>query len=154
MLNWVFVSEVLQRLTAWGCLGILIEHCFTGFKALYQHKWTAPTKSNLPIFFVYGIGGTLLELLDWSLSWNIFLKAIPMTLLIYLIEFGFGLLFKKIYGRCFWKYTRSDTDEEIHRFSIMGLIRLDYVQYWYILSVFFMYVSPKLKIIINTISRF
>ncbi len=153
MLSWSFISEILQRLTAWGLLGILTEHFFTGFKSLANGKWDAPTKSNLPIFFVYGIGGTLLELLDWAIPWNIFLKAIPMTFLIYFIEFGFGLLSKKIYGRCFWKYTKSDTDEEIHRFSIMGLIRLDYALYWYGLSVFFMQVSPKLKHIINTITQ-
>ncbi len=153
MVSWSFVVEVLQRLAAWGLLGILTEHFFTGFKALSQGRWDAPTKSNLPVFFVYGIGGTILELLDWSLSWHILLKAVPMTVAIFAIEFLFGLLSIKLYGRCFWKYTKSDSSEEIHRFSIMGLIRLDYVQYWYLLSVFFMYISPRLKLTINAISR-
>ncbi len=152
MITLHFFNQALQRLAAWGLLGILTEHWFTGLKALSQGRWDAPTKSNLPVFFVYGIGGTLLELLDWSLSWNIFLKAIPMTLAIFVIEFLFGLLSIKIYGRCFWKYTKSDTSEEIHRFSIMGLIRLDYALFWYILSVGFMYIGPSIKHVINTIS--
>ncbi len=147
-----FLSQVLQRLTVWGMLGILTEHWFTGIKALSQGRWDAPTKSNLPIFFVYGIGGTLLELLDWSLSWNIFLKAVPMTFAIFAIEFLFGLLSLKVYGRCFWKYTKSDTSEETHRFSIMGLIRLDYALFWYVLAVGFMYIGPSIKHLINTIS--
>lgn len=150
-LEWFF--EGLQRLTAFGFLGLLIEVIFTGGKSLFYRRWDAPAKTNLPIFFVYGFGGMILEAINEYIGWSIWFKAIPITLAIFAIEFLTGLLFKVIYGRCFWKYTVSETSEEVHKFSVMGLIRVDYFPFWYTVSVLFIHFSPKLKLIINHMSR-
>jgi len=143
----------LQRLAAFGCLGFIIEVIFTGSKSVLRGHYDAPARTYLPCFFVYGTGGMLLEKLDSTISWNIFLKAIPFTGAIFAVEFIFGLVLIQWLGLRLWKYTIEETGEEIHRFSILGLVRVDYAVYWYGLSVLFIYFSPRIKVFMNVLSR-
>lgn len=151
-----------QKFIAYGSLGLLVEVVFTGIHAFFFLKSkNAYGRVSLWMFPVWGSGALILEQIrDWSdtnpnLWWHITLRAILLTVVIYILEFVWGLFFEyfPITKRCVWKYMDPKTHEKVHRFSIMGLIRLDYAIYWYALAIIFDVFSPKFRVVLNTMSR-
>lgn len=117
----------------YGCIGVLIENLFTGLHTLiFQKNLRATTQSYLWMWFIYGIAGLGLGYINRGLTG--FLFVLVAVAYIYTIEFGSGWLLKKLLGRCPWEYGAT-------RFSIMGLIRLDYIPFWLVLAVGFNHLS-------------
>jgi len=149
---WYWLLDILQRVVAFGSLGMLVENFYTGISSLKKKHWDAPCRTYLWMFFIYGAGGLLLEKLhDW-LTLNHFLAALLFTVVIFTIEFSAGWLIERLTGKCPWKYV-DDSGVKVHKRSIMGLIRLDYAPLWYGLALAFDLYSDRIKHILNAISR-
>lgn len=140
---------------AFGCLGILVEVVFTGLHNLLVKKdIRAISRTYLWMFPIYGAGGTLLEYTRQLLGdTNFILRALLYTVLIFGMEFFWGAVLQALLGKCPWKYMDPDNDTIVHRFSVMGFIRLDYMPYWFLLSVLFDSSSSTIQAVINGASR-
>lgn len=113
----------------YGSLGLLIETIFTGLHSLIiERNPRGVCTTYLPMFPLWGIGGLFFQFLHQYLSgfWFVLL----MTPIIFLFEFSFGFLYQKIFGRKLWDYGNA-------RYGVAGLIRLDYLPFWLLLSIGF-----------------
>ena len=147
------MHEVLQRFVAFGMLGLLIENLFTGLWQIVHGDFTGRTKSYLWMFIIYGIGGLSIELISSLTHYNIFIKAVLDTIFIYFLEFTSGWTTEFIFGKCLWKYMDPKSETEVHRRSIMGMVRYDYCLLWYGLAVVFELYGQKFATYINMLSR-
>lgn len=151
------ILTLLQRALAFGCVGLLVEVFFTGIHSAVIHRnKTAQAKTYLWMLPIYGVAGVVLQWESNALGLfgiNLFVRGIVHVAVIYLIEFSAGLILHKILGRCPWKYVNHSTSEEVHKFSIMGFVRLDYVFYWYGLALLFDKYSGKISTIIDLASK-
>jgi hypothetical protein len=145
----------VQRLIAFGGLGLLVEVFFTGVHSLIiKRDLRAPAKTYLWMFPIYGLGGALLEhVTALSSDYHLLIRSGLLTLFIFAMEFFWGGVLHFLLGRCPWKYTDPHNDHLIHKFSIMGLIRLDYAPYWFLLALLFDYSSGAIQAMINGASR-
>lgn len=146
---------LLQRLIAFGCLGILVEVLFTGVHSLLIKKdLRAPSRTYLWMMPIYGLGGAVLEYAnEINASSSIWWRGWISTLLIFMIEFLCGGLLQILIGKCPWKYLDPINENVVHKLSVMGLIRIDYAPYWYILAVLFDYSSGTIQAVLNGASR-
>jgi uncharacterized membrane protein len=140
--------EVLRNLFIYGILGILTEVLFTGIKSLIEKNWRATSQTYLWMGPIYALGGLTLKFIHDSVvvSHNIYINALLLAFmfyvpLIYGFEFLSGWLLEKIIGRVPWEYGPG-------RFTIIGLIRLDYAPFWFLLALCF----EPITIILNKIS--
>jgi len=147
----------IQRFIAFASLGLLVEVLFTGAHSfLVLKNKSAQAKTYLWMIPIYGIGGILLQInrdVLVSIGVPLLLRAVVHVVIIYIIEFLSGLSLHYLIGKCPWKYVVSDTREEIHRFSIMGFVRVDYALFWYILALFFDGYSNRISDIIDRMSQ-
>lgn len=138
--------EMLQRVVAYGCLGVLVEVIFTGIRSILRGNWNATGTSYLWMFLIYGAGGLLLETTHNILNWPGPVAALVYVVEIYMIEFSSGYLIKHWTGKIPWDYGAG-------KYTIMGLVRLDYAGFWYILSLAAHYLHPYIIKAVNMWSR-
>ncbi|MBI2058687.1 MAG: hypothetical protein HYT87_02870 [Nitrospirae bacterium] len=70
-------------------------------------------------------------------SWPTLVRVVITASYFYALEFGFGLLFKGLLGRCPWDYSYS-------RWSFLGVIRWDYAPSWLALAFGIDHFWPKI----------
>lgn len=144
--------QLLRDVIAYACLGLLVEVVFTGISSGISGDRRLTSKTYLWMIPVYGFGGVIItEIISYLSTWHILVRSIVVTIAIYTIEFTSGLVLQRLIGRCPWQYT--DKHGRIHRNSVLGLIRLDYVLFWYILAATFDHFSERIRMSINYISR-
>lgn len=137
---------LLQHALVYGCLGLLVEVLFTGIKRLLSgHKDGAGT-TYIYMLPIYGLGGVLLEATHQLIPWPMPFITIIYVVEIYLVEFTSGYALKKWLGRCPWDYGKG-------KYTIMGLIRLDYWFFWYCLCLFAHTLHPVMFKIVNAIFK-
>jgi Putative ABC-transporter type IV len=110
----------------------VLEVCFTGAgRALLQKDRSGTATTYLWMHPIYGATALGLEFLHDRLR---FLprpvRGLAYTAVIFGAEFSTGWLLRKGLGRCPWDYGR-------HRWSVKGLIRLDYAPFWYATGLLF-----------------
>lgn len=120
---------LLQQFFAFGCIGILIEHFFTGIWSVIHGDRRATTTSYLWSFPIYGLGGLQLQWLH-DLGWHPILLALIYVPVIYVNEFIWGFALDKILGKCPWHYGRG-------KHTIMGYVHLYYAPFWFVLGLAF-----------------
>lgn len=136
--------ELLQRVFSYGCLGLLVEVFFTGAVSLYRRNWRATSQTYLWMLPIYGLGGVALEAVQNTLQWHWVAMAFVYVPLIFAFEFVSGWILKKLIGRCPWDYGNS-------RYSVMGLIRLDYAPFWLLVALIFHPVSVGLGSVLKVL---
>jgi hypothetical protein len=104
----------------------VVEVCFTGMHAaLFEKDNHATAKTYLWMHPIYGVTALGLEFLHDRLR---FLprpvRALAYTAVIFGAEFATGWLLRRALGRCPWDYQQRG-------WSVKGLVRLDYVPFWY-----------------------
>lgn len=129
--------RLLRNILIFGVIGLLIEIMFTGIKSLAVGDWKAVGQTYLWMFPIYGVGGITLSLLRDSvrIASNRYANAALMALLIYVpiifgMEFLAGWTLLKVIGTVPWQYGPGT-------FTVMGLIRLDYAPFWFLLALLF-----------------
>jgi uncharacterized membrane protein len=93
---------------------------------------------------VYGLGGVFFEWIH-TFHWYWAINAFAFFCLIYVIEFFVGYLLERLLGKCPWDYGRG-------RYTIMGLVRIDYAPFWLALALAFEFALPHLEKLIAAIS--
>lgn len=102
----------------------------------------------------YRLGGIALEISkELMCDIPLLLRAAGMTIIIYTIEFVSGAVLHLLIGKCPWKYVNPSNHTEVHKLSILGFVRIDYIPYWYILSLLFDLSSSKIQAVINEASK-
>ncbi|AKF83964.1 Putative ABC-transporter type IV [Myxococcus fulvus] len=122
---------MLSRFLLYGCTGWVLEVLFTGANAALRRDRSATAQTYLWMHPIYG--GTALALEEVSARLKPLprpVRALAYTALIFGAEYATGWLLKKVLGRCPWDYTP-------HRWSVHGLIRLDYAPAWYLTALLF-----------------
>ncbi|WP_141588073.1 MULTISPECIES: hypothetical protein [unclassified Myxococcus] len=122
---------MLSRFLVYGCVGWVLEVMFTGTGAALKKDRNATARTYLWMHPIYG--GTALALEEVSARLKPLprpLRALVYTGLIFGAEYGTGWLLKRLLGRCPWDYAP-------HRWSVHGLIRLDYAPAWYLTALLF-----------------
>lgn len=56
-------------------------------------------------------------------------KRVAYTLILYILEYKFGLFLRKILGKCPWEDNYKGS-----RYSVNNLIRLDFIPAWFVLT--------------------
>jgi len=89
---------------------------------------------------IYGAGGLVLEQLHRRLAprvpWPV--RAVAYTSAIYAVEYGSGFLLRCALGACPWDY--QDRGVNVH-----GLIRLDFLPFWYAIGLAFEPIRVRLE---------
>lgn len=133
-----FILNLIASGFYYSIIGVITECLFTGFKNLLLFKdKAAKCETNLYSFPIFGAGGLALQTIhnSISLSDNFILNALLMAALFYVpliygIEFLSGWALLKTIGKIPWDYGRG-------KFTIMGLIRLDYAPFWFAVAATF-----------------
>ncbi len=120
----------LQRILIFGLLGMLVECFFTGAHSLLTRNWKATCTSYLYMIPIYGLAGITLDALHSKLALHPIYAAMIYVPVIYIFEFCFGWLLQKIIKVCPWHYGHG-------KFTIMGLVRIDYAPLWFLLALCF-----------------
>lgn len=137
--------DLLKSAFAFGLAGMVVEVFFTGIASLVNRNWNATCQTYLWMLPCYGIAGVAFDHLNDWLQWPFWAMGFVLTPLIYAIEFGYGWLLLKTIGRCPWDYGRG-------KYTIMGLIRLDFAPFWYLLACCVPFASPLLKKVVAVVS--
>ncbi|NLN18613.1 MAG: hypothetical protein GX162_04955 [Firmicutes bacterium] len=119
------------RFVIYGLLGWAVEITWTGLGALWRGDPRLPGRTYLWMFIVYGSAALVLEPVHNLIGpWPWPYRGLVWTFSIFFIEYAAGWLLRELTGVCPWDYTSV-------RFSIRGLIRLDYAPAWFVLGLFF-----------------
>ena len=132
------------KLFLYGNIGLLIEVWFTGIHSLITKNYRGTSVTYVYMFLIYGLTAMVLEQLHHWLRWGMFLNALVYVPTIYLMEFTSGWVLQKLLGRCPWDYGNA-------KYGIMGLIRLDYAPYWFLIALFFDAICGWIDVVLNKI---
>ena len=117
-----------------ACLGITNEICFVAISNLidgstfcHSPLWSLTGKTYVWMLPIYSLipllaGPVIKKISDW----NLFLRLLLYTFLIFVIEFISGFLLEQLTGSCPWEYTSG--------WHLLGYIRLDYLPAWMVFS--------------------
>ena len=122
-----------------GLIGFITEVIFTGMISLIKKDLKLTAITYLWMFPIYGIAGLGLYNISlfFSFTWWMYIVVMIYG---FTIEYISGYLLTNFIGFCPWDYTGS-------KWSIHGLIRLDYAPFWLLLGV--IYIEVLLPIIIT-----
>lgn len=116
-----------------------MEIIWTGFASAVQGDLNLIGHTSVWMFFIYGSAAFVLEpIYKYIRDCNVLVRGIVWVELIFLTEFISGLILK-LFGLEAWHYEC--------KYSVYGLIRLDYAPLWFIVGMLFEKVS-------NTISKY
>ncbi len=125
-------TALLFRFTVYGLLGWALEIAWTGLGSLLPPTdWRLVGRTYLWMFPIYGGGALLLEGLVPAIAplhWLV--RGAIWTTVIFGLEYATGYVLRALTGQCPWDYCRA-------RFSVNGLIRLDYAPAWFALGLAF-----------------
>lgn len=114
---------MIQRFVLYGLAGWVTEVLWTGFGSLLSGDPRLRSHTYLWMFPIYG-GAVLLEFIHDSIrEWHWVTRGLLYMSLIFTIEYTSGWAIRGLVGISPWIYT--------NRFSIDGLIRLDYAPAWF-----------------------
>lgn len=147
--------DTIRDIIAYGCAGLLVEVLFTGVNSVVRGNYAGTSKTYLWMLPIYGVAGVIIVYINTHLidGFGLWTRAVINTVLIFLIEISSGIALEKALGVCPWKYMDEHRPHMVHRFSILGLIRLDYAPYWYILVLVFDYNTPRITATLNFLSH-
>jgi len=119
-----------KRFMIYGLLGWCLEVFWTGAGSMLKGDVKLTSQTYIWMFFIYGLAVFLEPIHHRIKDKNIIIRGIIYTILIFSIEYITGWTLKSILGVCPWDYSGS-------RFSVNGLIRLDYGPAWFIAGLIF-----------------
>ena len=136
---------LIQKLIVYGCLGVMLEVFFTGFHSIIiLRNRSAISRTSLWMIPVYGGGALWLGFLRTVVPLPIMFVPLA-TLSIFAAEYVAGWIFRKL-GIRIWDYSHS-------KFSIQGLIRVDYLPFWLMVAVAFDQLSDYVAKIMELVGK-
>lgn len=137
---------MLTRFVIYGALGWLIEIVWTGLGSVLRRDPRLRAQTYLWMFPIYGGGALMLERLHAGIAdWPWWGRGLIWATAIFAIEYVTGALLRRLTGACPWDYTGT-------RFSVQGLIRLDYLPAWFVLGLLFERAHAALEAIVPLVA--
>lgn len=119
-----------RRFVVYGFIGWCMEIIWTGLQSLMQRDVKLIGRTSIWMFPIYGLTVFFEPLCAKLKQRHIAFRGGVYTICIFIIEFVTGSLLKKLLGVCPWDYGKR-------RFSVKGLIRLDYAPAWFTAGLIF-----------------
>ena len=114
---------MVLRFVVYGAIGWITEVLWTGMGSLLAGDPRLRSYTYLWMFPIYG-GAVFLEVVHDNIrNWNWFARGLLYMILIFSIEYTAGWVIREFVGVSPWVYS--------NRFSIDGLIRVDYAPVWF-----------------------
>ncbi|MBS5787608.1 MAG: hypothetical protein KIC98_06830 [Clostridioides difficile] len=120
---------MIIRFLIYGAMGWCMEILWTGFHSLKDKDYKMTATTSIWMFFIYGMVVFFEPVCDLLAGLPIIIRGGVYVLCIFGIEYLTGGFLRRL-GTCPWDYTGS-------RFSINGLIRLDYAPAWFLAGIIF-----------------
>jgi len=120
---------MIIRFLIYGAIGWCMEIMWTGFHSLKNKDYKMTATTSIWMFFIYGMVVFFEPVCDVLAGLPILIRGGIYVLCIFGIEYLTGGFLKRI-GTCPWDYTGS-------KYSINGLIRLDYAPAWFLAGIIF-----------------
>ena len=117
--------DLITGFFIFGSLCVSLEIFFTSLKKLFSknHPKTLQGESYFWMFYIYGSATILFHFFFPVIQdWFILFRLLFYGLIILLAEYIYGFILKTIISKCPWHYSS--------KFSVNGLIRLDYLPIW------------------------
>lgn len=118
------------RFAIYGLVGWFVEVVWTGLNSLMRMDAKLQCYTSIWMFPIYGMIAFFEPLCELIKKWNILYRGGVYTACIFIMEYATGMILKKIIGVCPWDYSGT-------KFSINGIIRLDYAPVWFGAGLFF-----------------
>lgn len=112
-----------------GLIGWCVEILFTGLHSLLNGHFQLMGQSSLWMFPIYGCASLIGPISRVCRKYPLVIRGLIYMMLIFFGEFFFGSILCAFHI-CPWDYSGS-------RFSIGGIIRLDYAPFWFVLGLFY-----------------
>ena len=117
--------ETPIRAIVYICIGVTSEVIYTAIKALiYNKDLRLQGYTQIWVMPMYALGSVLVfePLHVVIISWNILFRFSVYAILIFVLEYSCGLLFKLITGACPWEYKGT--------WNLHGYINLPHFPAW------------------------
>lgn len=119
---------MLIRYIIYGLLGWNMEVLWTGLTSFNKTGLNLIGHTSVWMFFVYGLACLLEPVHTKIVHLNWFIRGLIWMVLIFSIEFVTGYILR-LFGISAWTYDG--------KFSVRGLIRLDYAPLWFAVGLLF-----------------
>ena len=120
---------MLIRFILYGAIGCLMEVFWTGLGSLINKDFKLRSNTSIWMFFIYGMVVFLEPIYLLIQPFPIVFRGVIYSLCIFAGEYITGGFLKRG-NLCPWDYTNS-------RYSVQGLIRLDYAPVWFAAGLIF-----------------
>ncbi len=123
---------MLTRFLIYGFMGWCMEIIWTGVISLLRKDFKLMASTSLWMFFIYGAAIFLEPFFNIMSSYPLVIRGGVYAACIFFVEYLTGTLLKKA-DACPWDY--SDC-----KYSVSGVIRLDYAPAWFAAGLIYEYV--------------
>ena len=124
-----FFKNLISNFIRCGITGWCLEIIFTAFGSLRRREMTLFGQTSLWMFPIYGSVSLFKPFILLIKKGNILLRGITYAACIFTGEFISGTLLQQR-SLCPWNYSR-------HKWHVKGLIRLDYLPFWFMAGLIF-----------------
>ena len=120
------------RFFIYGALGVVMEVFWTGMASLLKKDFRLTSTTSVWMFFIYGAACFLEPVCDSVAAYPLAFRGLVYALCIFAAEYVSGWIMKRL-NACPWDYSGA-------RFSVKGIIRLDYAPVWFAVGLIFEFV--------------
>ena len=120
---------MIMTFITFGLIGWCMEVFWTGLGSLIRKDFRATSTTSIWMFFIYGSAALFTPVISAISPLPLLLRGLIYTFCIFGIEYSTGILLKR-FQICPWDYSHS-------RYSIQGVIRLDYTPVWFVVGLGF-----------------
>jgi uncharacterized membrane protein len=128
---------MLIKFIIFGSLGWIMEIVWTGLHSLLKKDFRLTGTTSIWMFFIYGLAGFLNPICMMLIKLPVLARGGCYVICIFTVEYITGMLLKRL-RVCPWDYSCS-------RYSLQGVIRLDFAPLWFGAGLLFEHVHLLLK---------
>ena len=122
---------MIIRFAIFGIIGWSMEVLWTGLGSLIRRDFRATSTTSIWMFFVYGSAAFFTPLIELIYPLPMLLRGGIYALCIFVVEYIVGMAMRR-FDVCPWDYSTS-------KYSVQGIIRLDYAPVWFGVGLIFEY---------------
>jgi len=114
---------MIIRFVVYGIIGWSMEVLWTGIGSLLKKNFLATSTTSIWMFFIYGSAALFAPMIEFIIPLPMFFRGLIYMLCIFIVEYIAGMAMKSA-KICPWDYSAS-------KYSVQGVIRLDYAPAWF-----------------------
>lgn len=121
---------MLERFVIYGLAGWCMEIIWTGFQSILAKDPALKCNTSIWMFPIYGLAVFFEPLLMVAMDLPLLIRGLIYVFCIFAAEYATGWAIKRTVGVCPWDYSGN-------KYSVKGLIRLDYAPVWFAAGLIF-----------------